>query len=144
MKNLVEYINSYTNEENINESISLVDIGVAYMLICFAGSCVIFGLGIGLLYLKKLKSTIIKNKTNKQIIDELNNLLEPYKEQLKDSEWASKLFAKDMSSIKFLKSHTVSDLLPKIENDLKQIMSNEDFNKLKELKDKIQKNNFKL
>ena len=132
MKDLKDVINENINEQQVNESflsvgltiivsIILAKIGIKFL----SGTFAVF---------KGIKEGVDKAKEYKDAILQLNGLLEPYKEELLKTEYASKLYD-EAALITFgsMKNKGFSIAYIYLEEDIKSTLSEEDYKKYKDI-----------
>jgi hypothetical protein len=124
MKTLKEQL----NENIINES--FVSIGLTIIVTIILAKISLKGIkAISQIY-KGIKESINTISEYSSAVKELNILLEPYKDELLDGEWSSKLFDENkIITTASARKEGASMLYGGIVKDVKKILSKEDFDK---------------
>lgn len=131
MKTINEYINKQ-QENQINESFLSVGLTIIVSLILakftFKGIAVVKQLFLA------IKEAVLLTKDYAEAINELNELLEPYKDDLMKTEWGSKLFTNDgIINNNSIKSKGCSVIYFELEKDIKKTLSKDDYTKYKDI-----------
>lgn len=132
MKSLKDTIKESQQTEQINESFLSVGLSIIVALILsrLAIKTGAFFVGIA----KAIKTGVQQGKEFVQAIKDLDTLLEPYKEQLLQTEFASKLYTKEgLIDYKSLKDDDVTIIYMGMTSDIEKVLSPEDFAEYKNI-----------
>jgi hypothetical protein len=132
MKDLKDVINENINEQQVNESflsvgltiivsIILAKIGIKFL----SGTFAVF---------KGIKEGVDKAKEYKDAILQLNELLEPYKDELLKTEYASKLYDEaSLITIASMRNKGFNIVYVHLDEDIKSTISAEDYKKYRNI-----------
>ena len=85
-----------------------------------------------------IANSIKKDKKLKSFIKELDDLLTPYRDELLNTEYGSKLFGEDqMVTLKSLEEKPFSVVYLDLQEDLKSVLSSEDYQEYKRIINRI-------
>lgn len=131
MKSFKEHINENESVE-VNES--LASIGAAIVKISVLTNFAFESANIVTSIYDVIKMNIYKSKEYAKAIKELDNLLSPYKNDLLVTDWGGRLFNLDgVITKESIKSYGYSLIYDKLINDIKNVISDEDFVKYKRI-----------
>lgn len=124
--------------ERINESLtineSFLSVGLTIIVALLLAKFAFKGIA-GISYIwKGVKEAVNSSKEYTNAINELNQLLTPYKDELLKTEWGSKLFDENkIITTKSIQTKGCACIYQGLTNDLKQVLSEEDFEKYMEI-----------
>ena len=132
-----------TLKEQLNESMqineSFLSFGLTVIVALKISALAIGGIS-GLAYIwLAIANSIKKDKTLISFIKELDNLLFPYRNELLNTEYGSKLFGESQSvTLKSLEKKPFSIFYQDLQEDLKSVLSSEDYQEYKRIINRIQ------
>ena len=124
--------------ERINESLtineSFLSVGLTIIVALLLAKFAFKGIA-GISYIwKGVKEAVNSSKEYTNAINELNQLLTPYKDELLTTEWGSRLFDENkIITAKSIQSKGCACIYQGLRDDLKQVLSAEDFEKYMEI-----------
>ena len=128
MKNLKEYI----NENQINES--FLSVGLTIIVALILTKFTFKGIGVIKALYSAIKEGVLQGKEYLDAINELNDLLQPYKDELMKTEWGSRLFTSDgIINNDSIKSKGCAMIYMDLQDDIKATLSAEDYKKYEKI-----------
>ena len=129
MKNLNEYVN-----ESLTVNESFLSVGLTIIVALLLAKFAFKGIA-GIAYIwKGVKEAVNSSKEYANAINELNQLLTPYKDELLKTEWGSKLFDENkIVTAKSIQSKGCACIYGGLRKDLEQVLSKEDYEKYMEI-----------
>jgi len=124
--------------ERINESLtineSFLSVGLTIIVALLLAKFAFKGIA-GIAYIwKGVKEAVNSSKEYTNSINELDQLLTPYKDELLKTEWGSKLFDENkIVTAKSIQTKGCACIYQGLTDDLKQVLSKEDFEKYMEI-----------
>lgn len=124
--------------ERINESLtineSFLSVGLTIIVALLLAKFAFKGIA-GIAYIwKGVKEAVNSSKEYTNSINELDQLLTPYKDELLKTEWGSKLFDENkIVTAKSIQTKGCPCIYQGLTDDLKQVLSKEDFEKYMEI-----------
>jgi len=124
--------------ERINESLtineSFLSVGLTIIVALLLAKFAFKGIA-GIAYIwKGVKEAVNSSKEYTNSINELEQLLTPYKDELLKTEWGSKLFDENkIVTAKSIQTKGCACIYQGLTDDLKQVLSKEDFEKYMEI-----------
>lgn len=129
MKSLNEHIN-----ESLSINESFLSFGLTVIVALKLAGLALGGIAglMGIWY--SVKMAINSSKVYQEAIIELDELLAPYKDELLNTKFASKLFGEnDAVTEKALRTKGFSIVYVELEKDIKSVLSEDDYNRYKEI-----------
>lgn len=125
MKNLNEYVN-----ESLTVNESFLSVGLTIIVALLLAKFAFKGIA-GIAYIwKGVKEAVNSSKEYVNAINELDQLLAPYKDELLKTEWGSRLFDENkFITAKSIQSKGCACIYQGLTNDIKEVLSTEDFKK---------------
>ena len=138
MKSLNEHIIESLDNESLVINESFLSFGLTIIVALKLAGLALGGI-VGLMGIwYSVKSAINSSKVYQEAIIELDELLAPYKNELLNTRFASKLFGEnDAVTEKALKTKGFSIVYEELEKDIKSVLSEDDYNRYKEIRDRI-------
>lgn len=129
MKSLNEHIN-----ESLTINESFLSVGLTIIVALLLAKFAFKGIA-GIAYIwKGVKEAVNSSKEYTNSINELDQLLTPYKDELLKTEWGSKLFDENkIVTAKSIQTKGCACIYQGLTDDLKQVLSKEDFEKYMEI-----------
>lgn len=128
MKTLKEYI----NENQIDES--FLSVGLTIIVSIILAKFTFKGIKAVKAVFSGVKEGVLQAKEYLNAINELDALLQPYKDELMKTEWGSRLFTSDgIVNNESVKSKGCAMIYSELVNDIKNVLSEEDYNKYKKI-----------
>lgn len=129
MKRLNEYVN-----ESLTVNESFLSVGLTIIVALLLAKFAFKGIA-GIAYIwKGFKEAVISGKEYADAINKLDQLLTPYKDELLKTEWGSKLFDENkIVTAKSIETKGCACIYQGLTNDIKQVLSKEDFEKYMEI-----------
>ncbi len=129
MKSLNEHIN-----ESLTINESFLSVGLTIIVALLLAKFAFKGIA-GISYIwKGVKEAVNSSKEYTNSINELNQLLTPYKDELLKTEWGSKLFDENkIVTAKSIQTKGCACIYQGLTDDLKQVLSKKDFEKYMEI-----------
>lgn len=129
MKSLNEYVN-----ESLTVNESLLSVGLTIIVALLLAKFAFKGI-VGIAYIwKGVKEAVNSSKEYANAINELNQLLTPYKDELLKTEWGSKLFDENkIVTAKSIQSKGCAVIYCELRKDLESVLSKEDYEKYMEI-----------
>jgi len=124
--------------ERINESLtineSFLSVGLTIIVALLLAKFAFKGIA-GISYIwKGVKEAVNSSKEYTNAINELNQLLTPYKDELLKTEWGSKLFDENkIITAKSIQSKGCACIYQGLRDDLEQVLNKEDYEKYMEI-----------
>ena len=133
MKSLNEHIN-----ESLDVNEGFLSLGLTVIVAIKLAGLALTGIaGLGAIWYT-VKNAIKNSKAYKDAIIELDELLAPYKNDLLNKELAGKLFGEnDAVTDKALRTKGFSIIYEDLEEEIKSVLSADDFKRYKEIADRI-------
>lgn len=129
MRNINEYIN---DQQEINES--FLSIGLTIIVAIILAKFTFTGIAALTVIVKGVKQGIKEGKDYLGAINELNDLLQPYKDDLMKTEWGSKLFTENgIINNKSVKNKGCGIIYTELAKDIKNTLSSEDYEKYEQI-----------
>ena len=129
MKSLNEYVN-----ESLTVNESFLSVGLTIIVALLLAKFAFKGIA-GIAYIwKGVKEVVNSSKEYVNAINELNQLLTPYKDELLKTEWGSRLFDENkIVTAKSIQSKGCACIYQGLRKDLEQVLSKEDYEKYMEI-----------
>ena len=128
MKSISEYI----NDNQIDES--FLSVGLTIIVSIILAKFTFKGIGVIRAIFSAVKEGVEKGKEYNNAILELNDLLQPYKEELMKTEWGSRLFTSDgIINNSSVQSKGCAMIYYNLQNDIKATLSEEDYSKYEKI-----------
>ena len=132
MRNITEYLDNAQNEQEINES--FLSVGLTIIVAIILAKFTFTGIACLSLIVKGIKEGIKEGKEYATAINELNQLLQPYKNDLMNTKWGSKLFTENgIINNKSVNQKGCGIIYTELEEDIKNTLSAEDYKKYEEI-----------
>lgn len=127
-----------TLKEQLNESVqineSFLSVGLTIIVALLLAKFAFKGIA-GIAYIwKGVKEAVNSSKEYADSINQLNQLLTPYKDELLKTEWGSRLFDENkIVTAKSIQSKGCACIYGGLRKDLEQVLSEEDYKKYMEI-----------
>ena len=129
MRNINEYLN---DQQEINES--FLSVGLTIIVAIILAKFTFTGIAALTAIVKGVKQGIKEGKDYLGAINELNDLLQPYKDDLMKTEWGSKLFTENgIINNKSVQNKGCGIIYTELAKDIKNTLSPEDYEKYEQI-----------
>lgn len=126
MKTIDKYIIENREDNQIDES--FLSVGLTIIVALILAKFTFKGIGVIRAMFKAVKEGVAEAKEYLDAINKLNDLLQPYKDELMKTEWGSKLFTSDgIINNDSVKNKGCAMIYIDLQRDIKSVLSEEDW-----------------